>query len=275
MNGASSSQPTQHRSLRMAIGSIAFCVLLTLAAMPFAKKNLATPLHSPTEATQRSVVMVVVANESDGVLTPLSSGSGTIIDVRGFILTNAHVLYDSTNHRLHDRFIIGLFRSSDTLPEFICTGTPASGVSSPTVDLALIQCDRDLQGAPWQGSVWPALEVPSANSTATTKGSRISVVGYPGTASGQQRVSAGTIREDLGGGEYLTTNTYIGHGYSGGIAIDTEGKIIGVPSGFRRATTSQNHIVVPTTRIGLIRPLRPLRQFLSQALPSFEDKEKK
>ncbi len=217
--------------------------------------------------------MVVVANESDGVLTPTSSGSGTIIDVRGFILTNAHVLYDSNNRRLHDRFIIGLFRASDTLPEFVCIGSPASGVSSTTLDLALIQCDRDLQGAPWQGSAWPALAVPSSNSTAT-KGSRISVVGYPGTASGQQRVSAGTITEDLNGGEYLKTNTYIGHGYSGGIAIDTDGEIIGVPSGFRRATTSQDHIAVPTTRIGLIRPLHSLRQFLSQALPLFEDEGK-
>ncbi|MBL4633684.1 MAG: trypsin-like peptidase domain-containing protein [Kofleriaceae bacterium] len=243
--------------------------------MPLAQKKLGATANSQAETIRRSVVMVVVVNESDGVLTPISSGSGTIIDVRGFILTNAHVLYDANNRRLHDRFIIGLFRASHALPEFVCSGSPASGISSPTLDLALIQCDRDLQGAPWPGSAWPALAIPSTGSAAITKGSRISVIGYPGTASGQQRVSAGTIREDQSGGEYLKTNAYIGHGYSGGIAIDAEGEIIGVPSGFRRAATTQNHIVVPTTRIGLIRPLSHLRQFLSQALPSFEDKEEK
>ena len=59
--------------------------------------------------TMPAVAMILAVDLREGKLVPVSSGSGTIVDPNGSVLTNYHVLFDAKNKKLHDLFIIGLF----------------------------------------------------------------------------------------------------------------------------------------------------------------------
>ena len=211
--------------------------------------------------TMPAVAMILAVDLRDGKLVPVSSGSGTIVDPNGSVLTNYHVLFDAKNKKLHDLFIIGLFRAADQEPELVCVGDPSKGLLKEKLDLALIRCDRDRSGAPWQASAWPTIPVRAVATDSIVPGEAVWVLGYPGVGGSTIHVTAGLISGFTGeqGGvgfrAFLKTDASITHGNSGGTAIDEDGNFIGVPTAFRLTTTKQGDDVVAAGRVGLIRPL--------------------
>tara|TARA_R110002096_G_scaffold143328_3_gene299231 strand:+ start:93888 stop:95033 length:1146 start_codon:yes stop_codon:yes gene_type:complete len=211
--------------------------------------------------TMPAVAMILAVDLREGKLVPVSSGSGTIVDPNGSVLTNYHVLFDAKNKKLHDLFIIGLFRAADQEPELVCVGDPSKGLLKEKLDLALIRCDRDRSGAPWQASSWPTIPVRAIATDSIVPGEAVWVLGYPGVGGSTIHVTAGLISGFTGeqGGvgfrAFLKTDASITHGNSGGTAIDEDGNFIGVPTAFRLTTTKQGDDVVAAGRVGLIRPL--------------------
>jgi S1-C subfamily serine protease len=208
-----------------------------------------------------AVTMIMAVDVKDGQLIPVSSGSGTIIDANGSVITNYHVLFDGKNNKLHDLFIIGLFRAADKEPEFVCAGVPAKGILKKDLDLALIRCDRDRAGAPWTPTSWPTIPVREIDKDDIVPGEQVWVLGYPGVGGGTIHVTAGLVSgwtgENGGAGSraFMKTDASISHGNSGGTAIDEDGNFIGVPTAFRLTTTQHGDAVVTGGRVGLIRPL--------------------
>lgn len=208
-----------------------------------------------------AVAMIMAVDVKDGQLVPVSSGSGTIIDSNGSVITNYHVLFDGKNNKLHDLFVIGLFRAADKEPEFVCAGSPAKGILKKDLDLALIRCDRDRAGAPWTPKSWPTIPVRQIDTDDIVPGEQVWVLGYPGVGGGTIHVTAGLVSGWTGenGGAssraFMKTDASISHGNSGGTAVDEDGNFIGVPTAFRLTTTKHGDAVVTGGRVGLIRPL--------------------
>ncbi len=221
----------------------------------------ARPRNSIIRDTMPAVAMILAVDIRDGKLVPISSGSGTIIDANGSVLTNYHVLFDAKNNKLHDLFIIGLFKTADQEPELVCVGDPSKGTLKAKLDLALIRCDRDRAGAPWQPSAWPTIPIRQIDSDAIVPGEQVWVLGYPGVGGSTIHITAGLVSgftgEQGGAGfrAFMKTDASITHGNSGGTAIDADGNFIGVPTAFRLTTTKQGGNVVAAGRVGLIRPL--------------------
>ena len=220
------------------------------------------------QATMPAVVMVIAADVVDGRLEPVGSGSGTIVDADGSILTNYHVINDGKNGRLYDLFIIGRYRAADREPEMVCAGHPSRGKLKAQLDLALIKCDSDMNGQPREISAWPT--IPIGRSEEIVPGEQVWVFGYPNDGGSTIHVTAGLVSgwtgEEGGSGRaYMKTDAAITHGNSGGTAIDETGKLIGVPTAFRVTTAVQDEQVATIGKVGLIRPIEHARDLVAVA----------
>jgi S1-C subfamily serine protease len=225
-------------------------------------------------ATEPGVVMVLVADVVDGELVARSSGSGTVVTRDGAVLTAAHVLLDeAAGGRPHDLFLVGRFRGEGAEPELLCGGLPGAARRLDAVDLALIACDRDLNGQPWSAGRWPA--VPLGRSENVTPGAQIWVLGYGGLGGVKMHASAGLVSGwtgELGGAgrrDFMRTDATVAPGSSGGAAVDESGRLIGVPTAYRPLTATQGRISVPLGQVGLIRPIELARDLLAVAQAGF------
>ena len=123
----------------------------------------------------------------------------------------------------------------------------------PKYDLALLQITGLLDVS--KGALPSNLGLtapPRANSENLRPGDRMAVIGYPGlggaTVTYTEGVVSGFLDEDSDGEfEWIKTDTEVNPGNSGGLAIDTEGNCIGVPTaGYSRADVAG--------KISLVRP---------------------
>ncbi|MCP4445138.1 MAG: trypsin-like serine protease [Myxococcales bacterium] len=258
----------QRRTALVATGimMLLMCLVTLIPALSSARSR-----KSIIRETMPAVAMILAVDLRDGRLVPVSSGSGTIIDANGSVLTNHHVLFDAKNNKLHDLFIVGLFRAADKEPELVCVGDPSKGLLKAKLDLALIRCDRDRAGAPWQPSAWPTISLRQMDTDAIVPGEQVWVLGYPGVGGSTIHVTAGLIsgftgeEGETGFRAFLKTDASITHGNSGGTAIDEDGNFIGVPTAFRLTTTKQGGEVVAAGRVGLIRSLDHAGDLISAA----------
>jgi len=146
--------------------------------------------------------------------TPIGSGSGTIINADGLILTNYHVVegYDTVTVRIGSRQI----------EEGAVVGYDA------VLDLAVVE----LGSGPW-----PYLPV-SADRPAV--GDEILTVGYPLGLAGESTVTKGLVSAFRPESRFtwIQTDAAINPGNSGGAAITADGRFVGVPT--KKATGGEN-----------------------------------
>ncbi len=207
-----------------------------------------------------STVMVVVADLVDGRLLARGGGSGVIVGGDGSVLTNYHVIHDK-DARLHDVFVIARFSSADQAPQLQCAGRPNRSKLQPDLDLALLKCDMDLDGRAWSpanGGVWATLA--EARVADIKMGQRLWVLGYPDVGGGGLTLSEGDVEgwtgpDGASGKDFIKTDASITHGNSGGPVVDDQGKLVGIASAFRTKVT-ENHHVIETAQVGLVRPLQ-------------------
>ena len=192
--------------------------------------------HSKTsEVVKRalpSIVNVKVTALTQGVLGPREGkgqGSGVIIDRRGIIITNNHVVQDATEVR-----VVFNDQEHDAMD-----GTVV-GVD-PERDLAVVQVEAD-----------DLTPIEIGRSDALELGDDVIAIGYPlglggvtvtkGIVSGQNR----TIKIPVAAGEtlrftgLLQTDAAINPGNSGGALIDVNGRLIGVNSAAALAAAAEN-----------------------------------
>lgn len=143
------------------------------------------------------------------VETPYGSGSGMIIDSSGFILTNAHVVREST------QVIVYL----------------ASGVSFPVTALSISDEMHDIAVLRIDAKNLPAVNF--ADSDQTQQGEDVFTFGYPFGIKGEVSFKEGTIsrRFQQGGVAYLETSAEVHPGNSGGPLVNRYGEVIGVVTG--------------------------------------------
>jgi S1-C subfamily serine protease len=163
-------------------------------------------------------------------------GSGTIVSPDGLIFTNRHVVEGG------DDFLILVLQDPSEPPveSFLAS---VIGVSD-TIDFALLQIDRDLDGRQIDTAQLNLPTIPLAASRARL-GETISVFGYPGLSEGYLVYTTGAVsgvqNETVNGQRvplWYNTDTEISPGNSGGTVVNQNGEYIGIPTAVRAENTT-------------------------------------
>lgn len=169
-----------------------------------------------------------------GGMSSAWTGSGTIVDPRGIILTNCHV----ANPRAMGMSApnastlgIAITERSDEPPAL--TYLAEIVVQSPELDLAVIKIVSDIQGKKVRGLKLPHLSVGDSDKLELAE--ILSIFGYPGiggeTVTFTSGAVAGFSRSDrVKGRAWIKTDATIAGGNSGGTAIDEHGHLVGIPT---------------------------------------------
>ncbi len=196
-----------------------------------------TPTPTPSmaalaERLARSVVMIVALKVlPNGTLEPVWSGSGTVVDPRGFILTNAHVVLDDFGQPVDDLLIL-VTQQPDQPPEPAYRARVIQ--ADPKLDLAVIKIDRDADGNLL--SKPPDLPaVPLGDSDQLRLGDPLLILGYPGIGGEtitltRGEVSGFTSQPGYGPRAWIKTSATIAGGSSGGLAANLKGELVGIPT---------------------------------------------
>ncbi len=181
-------------------------------------------IPSPTDLA-RSVVQVQLLLGDQITCT----GSGTILEPDGTILTNSHVITQSEACP-HDRIGVAVLDIPELPPQLLFEADIL--VDDPTLDLAVIRIARTLDGGPVQAD-FPTIEI--GDSDALQLGDTLDVVGYPGIGGETVTFTVGTISgfvtvPGLGDRSWLKTDATLAGGNSGGLAADAAGRIVGIPT---------------------------------------------
>lgn len=217
------------------------------------------PTAVPTQgnARQRALmasVWIVVPNErKDGYVT----GTGSIIDARGLILTNFHVVRDPDTKQIYnsrDLIAVAINSSPDRTPDRLFRARVVE--SDSTLDLAILKLIPTDDGKPLPTDFGLSV-VPLGNSDTVQIGDRIQLIGFPGIGGNTVTLTEGIISGFLSNRAWMKTDAEINPGNSGGMAINASGELIGIPT---KKTDPQLG-----GQLGLLRPINLAKPLIAKA----------
>lgn len=221
------------RNIFLILIATAVVIALTACGGGDDSKNTSTPAGITATPTQtlavadlaKAVVQIVARNASgDGVWT----GSGTIISKEGLVLTNGHVVDDRFNE--YTDLGIAITTKADQPPQLKYLGKIEAVDYS--LDLAVLRIATDLQGKT-VSETFPF--VPVGDSDKVDIGDGVRILGYPGIGGEtitftNGSVSGFTAERSVGDRAWIKTDATIAGGNSGGLAVNADGRLIGVPT---------------------------------------------
>jgi S1-C subfamily serine protease len=172
-----------------------------------------------------SVVTIVNKMETNGGFglegAETAAGSGVIIDKRGFIVTNEHVVHGATE-------IIVALHDGREFPAMLVSA------DDPFTDLAVIKIDPGTEELP--ALSWGDSDVLKLGQRVVAIGSALSEFRDSvtvGVISGSHRnwSREGVVMEDL-----IQTDAAVNHGNSGGALLNAEGELVGLNTSVIRST---------------------------------------
>jgi S1-C subfamily serine protease len=184
----------------------------------------------------RAVVQIVALRQGFlGGMSPAWTGSGTIVDPSGIILTNCHV----ANPRAMgmsappaDRLGIAITERSDQPP--VLSYFADVVVQSPEIDLAVLRIVASVDGTRVSSLNLPY--VSPGNSDELELGDTLAILGYPGIGGETVTFTSGSVSGFTQEAKlrtaraWIKTDATIAGGNSGGMAINSAGELVGVPT---------------------------------------------
>ncbi|MSQ15026.1 MAG: PDZ domain-containing protein [Dehalococcoidia bacterium] len=245
-------------------GSLTTFFLLTRGDSGVRNVSAKPNLSAPVTLLEDSSIVNVVRDVGPSVVTIVSdlgsrrggatrsgfeetaSGSGVIVDSRGFIVTNEHVVSGTQG-------LTVVFADGSRVPARLV------GSDAPFTDLAVIKIEGNSKPIPVQLGDSDALE----------PGQRVIAIGSAlgdfrntvtqGVVSGLHRTwrGSGTVMEDL-----IQTDAAINHGNSGGPLVNSLGQVIGITTSVIRTTQDGE----PVEGIGFSIPGNTVRTVVEQII---------
>ena len=182
----------------------------------------------------KSVVQVVALKS--GFLGGMSSawtGSGSIVDPSGIILTNCHVANPRAmgmSSPAADRLGIAVTDRSDEPPAVTYFAEVVA--QNPRLDLAVLKIVADSRGQRIRNLDLPA--IPLGDSDKLDLGEQLAIIGYPGIGGDTITYTSGNVsgfsREANIARGWIKTDATIAGGNSGGSAVSQSGLLVGVPT---------------------------------------------
>ena len=216
------------------------------------------PTNAPLgKIPYEAVVQIIAEVDVDGRIEEGWSGSGTLLTPDGLILTNAHVALSDKYYHV-EALKIALTTSQDKPPEPRYYAEVLQ--ADEDLDIAVLRITTDLNGNPVDRASLNLPYAPLGNSDALNLGDPITILGYPGIGGEtitltRGEVSGFTAESGRGNRAFIKTSATIAGGNSGGLAANTRGELIGVPTQLGYGGDDQYvdcRILADTNRDGVI-----------------------
>jgi len=176
-----------------------------------------------------STGLILVRNSSDGPMqAPRARGSAVVVRNDGIVVTNNHVITNDRTSRLYDEIVFGLSRDGD----------PASSATryrlKPLIinkeyDLALLRIASDFAGNPIPKSlIFPSIELGDSRKIKLLDD--LFIIGFPEKGGSTVTVNQGVVEGKDILSNWIKTDARVIHGNSGGAAVNSEGKLVGIPT---------------------------------------------
>jgi S1-C subfamily serine protease len=183
-----------------------------------------SPAHVPVSSTHRQAIeRAQLATVAVGVIDGdrcRYAGSGGIIDPKGLIITNAHVVGTG------DLYCVMYAKELEGETGWYYNARVIKQNSS--MDLALLGIESHGDGSPV--SDLSLVAVPLGDSSEVYTGDTIYVCGYPEVGGYNVTVTQGLVSGFEEDRTLIKTDTEISPGSSGGVAISEDGLLIGIPA---------------------------------------------
>jgi S1-C subfamily serine protease len=155
------------------------------------------------------------------------TGSGTVVDSGGTIITNQHILRSDDGSLIK---FCGVGFTSDIHDPPKIEFVAASRAIHKATDLAILQIIERLDGKP-APTEFPSLpmELTAESSRSLDLGDAIFIGGYPGIGADTFTFTEGVVSGRVGA-DLIKTSALIDSGTSGGAAFNADGTYIGVPT---------------------------------------------
>ena len=221
------------------------CEFATGPVQPVQPEQPTNPTNNNSQQTgnvsraqlMSATVQIYGLKKQGNDLQPIYTGSGTILNSGGMILTNAHVASPVTvgypADEEPDALGVSLVQAEDkpAVATYFAKVLAVDGY----LDLAVIQIVSTLDGNNIDPNSLKLPFVPLGDSDQIHVGDHVSIFGFPGIGGDtitftDGNISGFTSEDQLGDRAWIKTDATIAGGNSGGLAADDSGHIIGVPT---------------------------------------------
>lgn len=202
------------------------------------QKSVSNQQNYDQEEIASSVVNILCPSIDENYSS--SGGSGTILDDTGLIITNSHIIPQTEDELLVDGYgcLVVLPDPTTGSPSEIYLAEPyVINGTSDKYDLAMMQiydAYYDEETGSYAGSYprkFPAFDDTGRCADENIKlGENIRVFGYPEISGGYSLTVTEGVVSSFPGDGIIMTSAKISHGNSGGLAVDANGCMIGIPS---------------------------------------------
>jgi S1-C subfamily serine protease len=213
--------------------------LMTVAVMrepaasttQLAKKGLSISPEARALVRQAiaSTGLILVRNSTDApTQAPRARGSAVIVRSDGIVVTNNHVITNDRTGRLYDEMFFGLSRDGDQSSASTRYKLKPLIINTEN-DLALLRIIADYSGNPVpKFFTFPSIEIGDSRKIKTLDD--LFIVGFPEKGGLTVTISPGVVEGKDILGNWIKTDARVIHGNSGGAAVNSEGKLVGIPT---------------------------------------------
>jgi S1-C subfamily serine protease len=215
------------------LSGISVVVLVSLTAIAGQDPNRRESLSAESRKLVRQAVactgLISGRNSSDPQgQGPRPRGSAVMVRSDGVLVTNAHVIVNTRTNRPYDDLFLSLSSDGET------TSQPARYhvtllLMNNDYDLALLRVDSDPAGKPLSKSfTFPSIELGDSKKIKLLDD--LFIIGFPEKGGSSVTVNRGVVEGKDILGNWIKTDARVIHGNSGGAAVNSEGRLIGIPT---------------------------------------------
>ena len=175
-----------------------------------------------------SIGLILVRNSFDAPgQAARPRGSAVVVRRDGIVATNCHVITNDRTGKLYDEIVFSLSR--DDAISSLTRYRLKPVLINREYDLALLRVESDVAGNVIKSSfVFPAIEIADVRKIKLLD--ELFIIGFPQKGGSTVTVNRGVVEGKDILGNWIKTDARVIHGNSGGAAVNSDGKLIGIPT---------------------------------------------
>jgi S1-C subfamily serine protease len=207
--------------------------LFAFAAAAFAwqsanRGGISPEVRAQVRQSIAAIGLILVRNSNDGNLAPRPRGSAVIVRTDGIVVTNYHVINNPRTSRSYDEIFLNLMGDGDTASSSARYRVKPLLINKE-YDLALLRVESDAAGGAIAKSfTFPSIELGDSRKIKVLED--LFIIGFPEKGGSTSTVNRGVVEGKDILANWIKTDARVIHGNSGGAAVNSEGKLIGIPT---------------------------------------------